>query len=242
VEAVHARLAAGVVCGLTIVNTAAAPGSDNVSAKARIPVPFGAVRHMNSASPIHLQSGDALIAVDVQNDFLPGGSLAVPQGDAVVPALNRYLAAFAARALPVFATRDWHPARHCSFKAQGGIWPPHCIARTSGAEFALTLALPQDAVIISKAATSEADSYSGFGGTNLAERLRDVATRLFIGGLATDYCVLNTVKDAIGEGFEVLLLVDAIRAVDVQPGDGARAEREMQQLGARPIRFEDLAP
>jgi nicotinamidase/pyrazinamidase len=198
---------------------------------------------MNSASPIQLQSGDALIAVDVQNDFLPGGSLAVPHGDAVVPALNRYLAAFAARALPVFATRDWHPARHCSFKAQGGIWPPHCIAASCGAEFALTLALPDGAVIISKADTPEADSYSGFGGTDLAARLRAAgATRLFIGGLATDYCVLNTVKDAIGEGFEVLLLVDAIRAVDVQPGDGARAERQMQRLGARSIRYEDLAP
>jgi nicotinamidase/pyrazinamidase len=234
--------AAGVPHRLTIINTAAAPRPDNIRASDRTSISFSAVRHMGTDSPIHLQSGDALIAVDVQNDFLPGGSLAVPQGDAVVPVLNRYLAAFAARALPVFATRDWHPAKHCSFKAQGGIWPPHCIAGTSGAEFALTLALPQDAVIISKAATPEADSYSGFGGTNLAERLRDAATRLFIGGLATDYCVLNTVKDAIAEGFEVLLLVDAIRAVDVKPGDGARAEREMQRLGARPIRYEELAP
>ena len=111
---------------------------------ARIPIPFAAVRHMSSSSPIRLQTGDALIAVDVQNDFLPGGSLAVPQGDAVVPALNRYLAAFAARALPVFATRDWHPPNHCSFRAQGGIWPPHCVAATRGAEFAPGLALPPD--------------------------------------------------------------------------------------------------
>jgi nicotinamidase-related amidase len=139
-----------------------------------------AVRHMNSSSSIRLQTGDALIAVDVQNDFLPGGSLAAPEGDAVVPVLNRYLAAFAARALPVFATRDWHPPNHCSFKAQGG--------------------------------------------------------------LATDYCVLNTVRDALAEGFEVLLLADAIRAVDLKAGDGARAQGEMQKLGARPIRYEDLAP
>jgi len=198
---------------------------------------------MNSRSPIRVQGGDALIAVDVQNDFLPGGSLAVPQGDAVVPALNRYLAAFAARALPIFATRDWHPADHCSFKAQGGIWPPHCIAGTRGAEFSPALALPPAAVVVSKATTPEADAYSGFGGTDLAARLNaGGVTRLYIGGLATDYCVLNTVRDALAAGFVVLLLADAIRAVDVNAGDGARAEAEMQRLGARAIRHEDLAP
>lgn len=198
---------------------------------------------MSSASSIHLQTGDALIAVDVQNDFLPGGSLPVPQGDAVVPAIKRYLEAFAERALPVFATRDWHPARHCSFKAQGGIWPPHCVAATRGAEFARGLALPPTAVVISKATTPEADSYSAFGGTELAARLRAAgAARLFVGGLATDYCVLNTVRDALAEGFEVLLLADAVRAVDVNTGDGARALDEMRRLGARPIRYEDLVP
>ncbi|MGP1676858.1 MAG: isochorismatase family protein [Burkholderiales bacterium] len=201
------------------------------------------VRHMGPNSSIKLQSGDALIAVDVQNDFLPGGSLAVPEGDAVVPALNRYLAAFSARSLPVFATRDWHPPNHCSFKAQGGIWPPHCVAATGGAGFASALTLPPTATKISKAATVETDAYSGFGGTDLAARLRaDGATRLFIGGLATDYCVLNTVRDALAEGFEVLLLADAIRAVDVSAGDGERAQAEMQRLGARAIRYEELAP
>jgi nicotinamidase/pyrazinamidase len=198
---------------------------------------------MSSASSIPLHAGDALIAVDVQNDFLPGGSLAVPQGDAVVPVLNRYLDAFAARALPVFATRDWHPPNHCSFREQGGIWPPHCVVATHGAEFARSLALPKTAVVISKAATPEADAYSGFGGTDLAARLRaGRVTRLFIGGLATDYCVLNTVRDALAGGFEVLLLADAIRAVEVKAGDGARALDEMRQLGARTIRCEDLAP
>jgi nicotinamidase/pyrazinamidase len=228
---------------LTIINTVVAPKPENLRANARIPIPFAAVRLMSSSSSLRLQSGDALIAVDVQNDFLPGGSLAVPEGDAVVPVINRYLAAFAARALPVFATRDWHPPDHCSFKAQGGIWPPHCVAATHGAEFASGLALPPAAVIISKAATVEADAYSGFGGTDLAARLRAArATRLFIGGLATDYCVLNTVRDALAEGFEVLLLADAIRAVEVKAGDGARAQGEMQKLGARTIRYEDLAP
>jgi nicotinamidase-related amidase len=228
---------------LTIINTEPAPTPDNSWASARILNPFAAVRLMSSGPPIRLQTGDALIAVDVQNDFLPGGSLAVPQGDAIVPALNRYLAAFAARALPVFATRDWHPAKHCSFKEQGGIWPPHCVAATRGAEFARGLALPQSAVLISKAATPEADAYSGFGGTDLGARLRaGGSTRLYVGGLATDYCVLNTVRDALAEGFAVLVLEDAIRAVDLNAGDGARALAEMQRLGARAIRYEDLAP
>lgn len=198
---------------------------------------------MSSSSSIHLQTGDALVAVDVQNDFLPGGNLAVPDGGAVVPAINRYLVAFAARALPVFATRDWHPPNHCSFQAQGGIWPPHCVAATPGAAFASGLDLPATAVVVSKAATPEADAYSGFGGTDLAARLRaGHSTRLFIGGLATDYCVLNTVKDALAQGFAVLLLEDAIRAVDVHAGDGARALAEMLKLGARAIHYEELAP
>jgi len=198
---------------------------------------------MGSDFSVRLQTGDALIAVDVQNDFLPGGSLAVPDGDAVVPVINRYLAEFAARALPVYATRDWHPPNHCSFKAQGGIWPPHCVAATHGAEFARSLALPATAAVISKAATPEIDAYSGFGGTDLAARLRaGRVTRLFIGGLATDYCVLNTVRDALAGGFEVLLLADAIRAVDANAGDGGRALDEMRQRGARVIRCEDLAP
>ena len=228
---------------MTVINTAVAPKPDNFTVDPRIQFLFAAVRLMGSNSSIRLQTGDALIAVDVQNDFLPGGSLAVPEGDAVVPALNRYLAAFAARALPVFATRDWHPPDHCSFKARGGIWPAHCVAETRGGGFATGLALPQSVVVISKAATPDADAYSGFGGTDLAARLRSGGVvRLFIGGLATDYCVLNTVKDALAEGFAVLLLADAIRAVDVNAGDGARAQDEMRRLGARAIRYEDLAP
>ncbi len=186
--------------------------------------------------------GDALIIVDVQNDFLPGGSLAVPNGDEVVPALNRYVAAFESQRLPIYATRDWHPANHCSFKAQGGIWPPHCIAESNGAQFAPGLKRPADMVVISKATTSEKDAYSGFEGTDLAERLHKQGVhRLFIGGLATDYCVLNTVKDALKHKFTVLLLQDAIRAVNVQPDDGRKAEEEMQRLGAKPIRVEALA-
>lgn len=178
--------------------------------------------------------GDALLLVDVQNDFLPGGSLAVPGGDAVIGPLNHCIAQFTRAGLPVFATRDWHPPQHCSFREQGGPWPPHCIAGTPGAAFAADLHLPPDAVVVAKATTAEQDAYSGFEGTELAARLREVdVRRLFVGGLATDYCVLNTVRDALAEGFAVMLLRDAIRAVDVQPGDGERAIAEMRSLGAR---------
>ncbi len=198
---------------------------------------------MSSSLSIHLQAGDSLLAVDVQKDFLPGGSLAVPAGDAVVPVINLYIAAFAARGLAVFATRDWHPPNHCSFKAQGGIWPPHCVAASPGAAFAPGLALPDTAHIVSKATTAAADAYSGFQGTELAAQLRACGSRrLFVGGLATDYCVLNTVKDALVQGFAVLLLTDAIRAVEVQLGDGARALAEMCALGARAIAYEDIVP
>ena len=188
------------------------------------------------------QAGDALLIVDVQHDFLPGGSLAVPLGDEVVTILNRYIHAFQAQGLPVYATRDWHPERHCSFRERGGPWPPHCVANTTGAGFAVALQLPPATVVISKATTLDADAYSGFEGTDLDSRLRAAGIRrLFIGGLATDYCVLNTVRDALRLGFTVFLLADAIRAVDVQPGDGKRAEEEMVKLGAQRITLESVA-
>lgn len=186
--------------------------------------------------------GDALLIVDVQNDFLPGGSLAVPQGDAVVPVLNRCLALFSQGKLPVYASRDWHPADHCSFHAQGGIWPPHCVAGSRGAAFAPGLALPPDAVVISKADTPERDAYSAFGGTDLDARLAAAGVkRLFVGGLATDYCVLNTVRDALALGYSVVLLSDTVRAVEVTPGDGERALAEMRRLGAQFATSESIA-
>ncbi|MCS6787354.1 MAG: nicotinamidase [Thiobacillaceae bacterium] len=180
--------------------------------------------------------GDALIIVDVQNDFLPGGALAVPQGDAVIAPLNRWIGRFAAAGLPIVATRDWHPADHCSFRTRGGPWPPHCIAGTPGAAFAPQLALPDSALVVSKATAREAEAYSGFAGTDLAARLRALGVkRLYIGGLATDYCVKNTVLDALKEGFAVVLLREATRAVEVQPGDGARAIAAMQAAGAQVV-------
>lgn len=191
---------------------------------------------------IHLTEGDALLIVDVQNDFLPGGSLAVPGGNNVLPVLNAYIGRFVQHSLPVYASRDWHPADHCSFTQQGGIWPQHCVAGTRGAEFSDSLQLPETATVVSKASTPGSDAYSAFQDTGLADALRARAVgRLFIGGLATDYCVLNTVKDALSEGFEVALLLDAIAAVDVRPGDGEAAIRTMTQSGALPVVLEDIA-
>ena len=190
---------------------------------------------------IRLGAGDALLAEDVQNDFLPGGKLAVDGGDAVVPALNRYLGLAKKLGLPVYASRDWHPAQHCSFAAQGGPWPEHCVAGSPGAQFAPGFNLPRDAIVIDKAVNPQLEAYSSFEGTELAALLRRAGVRrLLIGGLATDYCVLHTVHDALASGFEVLLLRDAIKAVNVNPADGARAESEMQRLGAQPVTFADF--
>ena len=189
-----------------------------------------------------MEPADALIVVDVQRDFLPGGALGVADGDAVVPVLNRYIAQARGKGVPVFASRDWHPPDHCSFRAQGGPWPPHCLAESAGAQFAPGLDLPPDAAIIDKATTVSADAYSAFQETTLARDLRARGVkRVLVGGLATDYCVLNTVRDARREGFEVVLLTDAIRAVNVTPGDGERAESQMRALGAQPASSRDFA-
>src|SRR5512135_2451684 len=176
---------------------------------------------------------DALLVVDVQKDFLPGGALAVAHGDEVVAPLNAAIQAFERAGRPVYASRDWHPANHCSFKARGGPWPPHCVAGTRGAEFADGLALPPATVVISKADSADTDAYSAFGGNDLAAQLkRKGVRRVVIGGLTTDYCVVNTVLDARAAGFDVLVLAHAIRAVDVRPGDGARALEAMRKAGA----------
>jgi nicotinamidase/pyrazinamidase len=180
--------------------------------------------------------GDALIVVDMQKDFLSGGSLAVPHGSEVVPVLNDYMARFHALALPIFATRCWHPPGHCSFAEQGGPWPPHCIAGSNGSEFGEGLEFPATVEVISKGTRLEKDAYSGFQETELDERLKRAGVRrVFVGGLAQDVCVLNTVRDAAELGYAVCLLTDATRAVNVQPDDGAKALAEMQGLGVVPV-------
>ena len=194
-------------------------------------------------SGLALDANDALIVVDVQRDFLPGGSLAVPAGAAILPRLNAWIAAFVARRLPVYASRDWHPPGHVSFRDQGGPWPPHCVAQTPGARFADGLQLPGDVGIVSKGCTAEADAYSAFEGTDLQHRLQACGIRrLFVGGIAAEYCVLSTVKDALALGFEVVLLRDAVAALDAEPGDGARALEAMRAAGARFVEWQDPSP
>lgn len=184
----------------------------------------------------------ALIVVDVQKDFCPEGALPVPDGDKVVPILNQYIDKFLLAKAPIFLTRDWHPSNHVSFKEQGGIWPPHCVQNTEGAKFHPELNMPEGATIMSKATKPEQEAYSGFEGTDLARRLRELRVeRVLIGGLATDYCVKNTVLDALGRGFEVYLLEDASRGVEVKKGDSERAVQEMLQKGAKKVFLSDVA-
>jgi nicotinamidase/pyrazinamidase len=169
-----------------------------------------------------LAEHDALLAVDVQRDFEPGGALAVPNGDEVVPVLADCVREFHRRSLPVIASRDWHPPNHCSFQAQGGLWPPHCVADTAGARIDPALGLPDDAKIVDKARRVDRDTFSAFEETGLNDWLREKGVqRLFIGGLATEYCVLFTAKAALQNGYEVVLLQDAVRAIDGQAGSNA---------------------
>ncbi len=176
-----------------------------------------------------LGPGDALIVTDMQKDFLPGGTLAVPGGEELVPLLNRCIASFLERGLPIFATRDWHPGGHCSFRERGGPWPRHCVAGSFGAEFADNLSLPASTVVVSKATEPDQEAYSAFDGTDLDRRLRAAnARRLFIGGLTTDYCVRATAADALRLGFSAVLVRDAVRAIDSDAGRRAVAELEAQ--------------
>lgn len=178
----------------------------------------------------------ALIVVDVQNDFCPGGSLGVPEGDAVIRPINRWVAAFKEAGRPVFYTRDWHPSGHISFAEQGGPWPPHCVQNSDGARFHPSLRIEGPEFL--KGTDIHRDAYSGFegrdpmSGLSLAEALRKTGTQaLLVVGLATDYCVKATALDGIREGFRVSVDEEAVRAVNVAPDDGARALSEMARAG-----------
>jgi nicotinamidase/pyrazinamidase len=192
-----------------------------------------------------MDRASALVIVDVQNDFCPGGALAVAEGDRVVAPLNRYIERFAAAGLAIFASRDWHPERTSHFKDFGGTWPVHCVQGSFGAEFHRALKLGSAAVIVSKGMAADADSYSSFdaqdaAGTALGALLKETGvTRIYVGGLATDYCVKQTVLDGRKLGFEVALLKDAIRGVDLAPGDSERALREMLAAGAEVVESVD---
>src|SRR5918994_4491716 len=168
-----------------------------------------------------MQSNDALLVIDVQNDFCPGGALGVKDGDQVVAVLNRYIDLFTKAGLPILATRDWHPLRTTHFNTDGGAWPPHCIQGSKGAEFHPDLVLGGNVSILSKGADPRADDYSAFQAVNpegvaLSDLLRRLGVdRIMVGGLATDYCVKYTVLDGLKEGLKVILLTDCIRGVNL---------------------------
>ena len=187
----------------------------------------------SSLAPSGLTPEDALIVVDAQVCFCPGGNLPVPGGDQVIPALNAWIRAAEAGGAAVVASRDWHPPDHLSFRAQGGDWPPHCVRDTPDAQFHPDLRLPADAMILDKATRPDVEEFSAFAGAPLAEDLRRRGVRrVFVGGLALDYCVRETVLDARREGFETHLLLEATRPVNVNPGDGDRALADMVAAGA----------
>jgi nicotinamidase/pyrazinamidase len=194
-----------------------------------------------------MEGKDALILVDVQNDFCPGGALAVKDGDQVVAVLNRYVERFTKAGLPIFATRDWHPERTTHFITGGGPWPPHCVQGSKGAQFHPDLKLPHATVIVSAGMGSDEDGYSGFlgrdeSGATLADLLRRRGIdRIFVGGLATDYCVKHTVLDGLKYGFKVVLLEDAVRGVNLKSDDSERAIDEMARAGAQKQSLENLA-
>ncbi|HEV8361358.1 MAG TPA: isochorismatase family protein [Candidatus Thermoplasmatota archaeon] len=183
----------------------------------------------------------ALLLVDVQRDFCPGGALPVELGDKVAHALNEYVELFQARHLPVIASRDWHPANHISFRERGGPWPNHGVQQTEGAKFHPFLALPTEAAIVSKGMDPEADAYSAFQGTSLAQQLRATRVeRVFLGGLPLDYAVKQTALDALEHGFQAFVLEDAARPLELQRGDGLRALEEVVRHGAVLVRYEEL--
>lgn len=183
-----------------------------------------------------------LLLADLQVDFCPGGALGVPGGDEIIQTVNDYVRLFHSRRLSIIATRDWHPPNHCSFQEQGGPWPVHCLQNSRGAQFHPDLIVPPGTTIVSKATDPKKEAYSAFEGTTLEERLRGMsAETLYVSGLATDYCVKQTVLDACRLGFRVVVLEDAVRGIDATPGDCKRAIGEMHAAGAIFAKARDLA-
>src|SRR5262245_19304100 len=179
-----------------------------------------------------LRPTDALILVDVQNDFCPGGALPVEEGDRVVPVLNLWIEAARQGGARIVATRDWHPPGHVSFRERGGPWPAHCVQNSWGAALRPDLKLPETVLLVSKGTTPDRDDYSDFEMTGLGEELKNKGIRrVWVGGLAQDVCVRATVLDALRLGFEVHLIRDATRPVNAAPGAGDRALEEMRAAG-----------
>jgi len=188
----------------------------------------------------------ALLIVDLQNDFCPGGALAVPEGDKIVPKINKYINIFSQKKLPIFASRDWHLKKTIHFKDFGGVWPVHCVQNTKGAQFHPKLKLPKGTIILSKGMDPEKDSYSAFqaedkNGMVLLNLLKILGVNeIYVGGLATDYCIKFSVIDALKQGFKVKLLGDAIKGVNLKPQDSENAIKEMVKKGAKKISLKDM--
>jgi nicotinamidase/pyrazinamidase len=180
----------------------------------------------------------ALLVVDVQNDFCPGGALAVSGGDHVVAPLNTYIEDALARGWTIYASRDWHPKVTRHFRAYGGEWPIHCVQGTEGAQFHPGLRLPDSTIIVTKGEDPDRPGYSAFDGRTpdgtglLADLRRRRIGHVYIGGLTTDYCVKHSALDALAAGLRVTVLGDAIAGVEVAPGDSERALAEVRARGA----------
>ena len=189
---------------------------------------------------LQITSQDALIVVDMQKDFMPGGALPVPKADEILPRVNRYVRTFEEHTRPIIFTRDWHPKNHLSFVSQGGLWPPHCVQNSEGAKFAEGLYMPKDfRFVISKGTSPDFDAYSGFEGTILHDLLKERGIRrVFVCGVATDYCVKNTALGALYLGYTTFVLEDAIQGV--LPTTTQEAVEEMMQKGAIFMKIEDF--
>ncbi len=188
----------------------------------------------------------ALLIVDVQNDFCPGGALGVPEGDKIVPYINKYIKIFSKKKLPIFATRDWHPIKTKHFKDFGGVWPVHCIQNTRGAQFYPKLRLPKETILLYKGIYPDKDGYSAFeaeneNGMSFLSLLKRLGVQeIYISGLAIDYCVKFSTSDALKQGFKVKLLMDAVKGVNLRPNDSERAIKEMVKKGAKKITLKDI--
>jgi nicotinamidase/pyrazinamidase len=179
----------------------------------------------------------ALLIIDFQNDFCPGGALAVEEGDRIAEPIKRLAPEFDY----VFATRDWHPPDHASFKTEGGPWPVHCVQGTPGAELHPSMSDVDVEEVVSVGVGRDDEGYSGFEKSNLAELLRERnVDGVAVCGLATDYCVRASTIDACREGFDTTVVSDAIRAVEVEPGDGERAIEGMEAAGAKLASSEEV--
>ena len=189
----------------------------------------------------------ALLVVDMQNDFCPGGALGIPEGDKIIPAVNKYLKIFSKKKIPVILTRDWHPIKTAHFRDFGGVWPVHCIHNSKGASFHPNLKLPREPVFVYKGMDPEKDSYSAFQsedekGVGLPKLLKLLGVQeIYIAGLATDYCVKFTTHDALKHGFKVRILMDAIKGVDLKVGDSEKAIKGLIKEGAKKMILKDFS-